>query len=124
LQLFHNLRDGMPIEEALRQAYGFGVDELDDRWRATVGAAARHEQAAEPSATLTPTAVPTLQPIEPLPIAQAFEVPTSFSTPVTPSETNSPSKPISPETPTATIIGFVTLALLILVTITRRKKTS
>jgi len=125
LQLFHNLRDGIPIDEALRQAYGFGVDELDDLWRASVNAAPRNEQAVEPITTLIPTAVPTLRPIDPLTIAQAIEVaPTTVPAPSNPSETNSPNVQTSPETSGATIIAFLAVALFMLVAIMRKRKTS
>jgi hypothetical protein len=69
LALFHNLRDGMPIEDALVAAYGFGVDALEDAWRASIGARPRRAEGAAPAATPLPTPVPTLRPIASAPLA-------------------------------------------------------
>lgn len=68
-QLLQVMSQGARQEEALQQVYGFGLDELDKRWRASVGAKAAPTTAptAEPGSTpladnqvtAVPTAVPT-----------------------------------------------------------------
>jgi hypothetical protein len=61
LGLFAALRDGHTIEQGLQSVYAFGLDELETRWRAEIGAAPRSIAAATPTAP--PTAVPTYQPL-------------------------------------------------------------
>ena len=39
--LLVSLRDGLTIDEALKQAYGFDVDGLEDGWRQAIGAEPR-----------------------------------------------------------------------------------
>lgn len=78
------LRDGLTIDEALQQTYGFGVDTLEDAWRGAIGAQPR-PVAAQPTAQPTPTFVPTIVPVSgaALPI-QSTPVPiptSSFATP-------------------------------------------
>lgn len=66
LNLFTALRDGQRIDEALQAIYGFGIDELDNRWRAVRGmpalpAAVVAQAVADlpaPSATLPPVVAP------------------------------------------------------------------
>jgi len=50
--LLDALEDGVTPEEALRRAYGFGLDQLDDEWRASLGLGTRAELQATPQ---TPT---------------------------------------------------------------------
>jgi peptidase MA superfamily protein len=59
--LLLQLKDGVPIDNALMTVYGFNVDGLDDAWRSAIGAKPR-EQAANPTALPTPTVVPTIVP--------------------------------------------------------------
>jgi len=78
--LFENLRDGMTIEQALNGIYGFGLDGLEDAWRASIGAKPRRAEALRP--TPHPTPVPTYKPIadaalatfmpSPAPVAEAL----------------------------------------------------
>jgi hypothetical protein len=56
------LRDGLTIEEALQQTYGFRVDGLEDTWRTAIGAQPRPVP-IQPTAQPTPTFVPTIVPI-------------------------------------------------------------
>lgn len=79
--LLVGLRDGLTIEEALVQTYGFDLDGLEDAWRAAIGAQPRQvSPAGEPTAQPTPTFVPTIVPIDGsslLAQATATAVPTS-----------------------------------------------
>ena len=59
--LLTSLRDGVTIDEALTNVYGFNVEGLEDAWRAGIGAAPRAVSAqptAQPTATFVPTIVP------------------------------------------------------------------
>lgn len=69
LELFGTLRDGLPIAQGLTQIYGFGLDELEDRWRVAIGAPPRQAEGATPTATAVPTPVPTYAPIAAVPRA-------------------------------------------------------
>jgi hypothetical protein len=71
LALFGALRDGMTVEDALQKAYGFGLDQMEQRWRAAVGAKARSGDAQAPPPTAMPTPVPTYPPIDAAPAAAA-----------------------------------------------------
>jgi hypothetical protein len=73
LALFRNLRDGMTIDAALTDVYGFGVDGLEDEWRASIGAQPRRAEGAAPTPTLLPTPVPTYRPISGAPLAAAID---------------------------------------------------
>ncbi len=73
------LRDGLTVEEALTQTYGFDVDGLEDEWRKSIGAQPR-AVSAEPTAQPTPTFVPTIVPVGGAPLVTqvtATPVPTS-----------------------------------------------
>jgi len=59
--LLLQLKDGVPIDEALTSVYGFDVEGLEDAWRAAIGAKPR-SLAANPTAQATPTIVPTIVP--------------------------------------------------------------
>ena len=56
------LRDGLTIDEALTQTYGFNVDGLEDAWRRAIEAQPRLVS-AQPTAQPTPTFVPTIVPV-------------------------------------------------------------
>ena len=60
--LLLHLKNGLTIDEALTQTYGFNVEGLDDAWRKGIGAQPR-PVAAQPTAQPTPTFVPTIVPI-------------------------------------------------------------
>jgi hypothetical protein len=85
------LRDGLTIEEALVQTYGFNVDGLEAAWRAAIGAQPRPvpaQSTAQPSPTFVPTIIPVggiafVQQITPTPIpTSSFDnQPTPTATP-------------------------------------------
>jgi hypothetical protein len=66
-ELLIDLRDGLTLDEALQQTYGFNVDGLEDAWRQAIGARPR-ANTAEPTAQPTPTYVPTIVPISGAPL--------------------------------------------------------
>lgn len=65
--LLEALRDGLTIDEALTQVYGFDVEGLEDEWRAAIGAPVR-AQVPNPTPTAQPTPVPTFIPISGAPV--------------------------------------------------------
>lgn len=76
--LLVGLRDGLTIDEALTQTYGFNVDGLEDAWRKAIGAQPRTVSA--PTAQPTPTFVPTIVPVGGVPvIAQVTVTPVPTS---------------------------------------------
>ncbi|MCX7755681.1 MAG: peptidase MA family metallohydrolase [Anaerolineales bacterium] len=82
-QLLLALRDGTPIDEALRKVYGFDIEGLEDAWRASIGARPR-AAVLNPTATPQPTHVPTIVPVGGAPLAitpTPFVVPTSSTSP-------------------------------------------
>ncbi len=77
--LLVDLRDGMTIDEALQQTYGFNIDGLEEAWRQAIGAQPR-AVSAQPTVQPTPTFVPTIVPISGAPVVQAVTptpIPTS-----------------------------------------------
>jgi hypothetical protein len=81
------LTDGMTIDDALIQTYGFDIEGLEDAWRQAVGAQPR-SVSAQATAQPTPTFVPTIVPVSGAPMAQQSTptaIPTSSfdSTPAT-----------------------------------------
>ncbi len=56
------LRDGLTVDEALVQTYGFDVDGLETAWRQAIGAQPR-AVSARPTAQPSPTFVPTIVPV-------------------------------------------------------------
>jgi Peptidase MA superfamily len=60
--LLVSLRDGLTIDEALMQTYGFNVDGLEAAWREVIGAQP-HSNSAQPALQPTPTFVPTIIPV-------------------------------------------------------------
>lgn len=60
--LLVSLRDGLTIDEALIQTYGFNTEGLENAWREAIGAPSR-PAAAQPTVSPTPTLIPTLVPI-------------------------------------------------------------
>lgn len=65
--LLVGLRDGLTIDEALTQTYGFNVDGLEAAWRQAIGAQPRTVPpggtSTQPTALPSPTFVPTIVPI-------------------------------------------------------------
>ena len=79
IQLLAALRDAKPIDDALRETYGFDTDGLEDAWRQSVGAQHR-AVVAQPTAQPTPTFVPTYVPVSGAPLAVTptpYVIPTS-----------------------------------------------
>jgi hypothetical protein len=60
--LLVSLRDGLTIDEALMQTYGFNVEGLEQAWREAIGARPP-SVSAQPTAQLAPTFVPTIVPV-------------------------------------------------------------
>jgi hypothetical protein len=56
------LRDGLTVDEALIQTYGFDVDGLESAWRQAIGAQPR-AISSRPTARPSPTFVPTIVPV-------------------------------------------------------------
>jgi hypothetical protein len=61
-QLLSAVREGLYQEEALQQVYGFGLDELDTQWRASLGLGPRSPQGAPTVASTPATQRPTARP--------------------------------------------------------------
>ena len=60
--LLLSLRDGLSIDSALLQTYGFDIDGLEDAWRQTINARLR-SNSTQPTAVPTSTFVPTIVPV-------------------------------------------------------------
>ena len=60
--LLVSLRDGVTIDEALMQTYGFNIDGLETAWRQAIGARPP-PVSAQPTLQPTPTFVPTIIPV-------------------------------------------------------------
>jgi len=77
--LLTSLRDGMTIDDALTQTYGFNVDGLEDEWRKAIQAQPR-SASGQPTVQPTPTFVPTIVPISGAPVANQISTPTPIPT--------------------------------------------
>jgi hypothetical protein len=112
--LLVGLRDGLPIDEALSQTYGFNIDGLEDAWRQAIGAPPQSDS-AQPTAQPTPTFIPTIIPISVLPLAAQITptaIPTStFDDQPTP-ETATRTAP--PLWLTLTLLGFCCMFLFLI----------
>lgn len=121
-ELLLTLRDGTPIDEALRKVYGFDVEGLEDAWRAAIGAKPR-AAVPNPTATPRPTYVPTIVPVAGAPLAVTptpFVIPTSsvatempVETPALPSPMATP-PPLGGYDPLAGILFWLVLCALCL----------
>ncbi len=80
---------GTRQEDALQQVYGFGLDELDNRWRASLGLGPRQHAAAELTPSIEPTRTGT-GPSSPQPTAEA-------QTPI--AEATGTAAPLTPQQP-------------------------
>ncbi len=129
--LFENLRDGMTIEQALNGIYDFGLDGLEDAWRASIGAKPRRAEALK--STPYPTPVPTYQPIANTALAMSTPsaAPAAEAPPA--AETRPPAAPAAElaapptgDTPTATLLVVAGMVGVVVVTavalLTRRGK--
>ena len=112
--LLVGLKEGLPIDAALTQTYGFNVDGLEDAWRQAIGASLR-SPSSQPTAQPTPTFVPTINPISVLPLAAQMTptaIPTStFDEQPTP-ETGTRTAP--PLWLTLTLLGFCCIFLFLI----------
>jgi len=63
------LRDGIKIDDALTQTYGFNIEGLEEAWREAIGAQPR-AISAQPTTQPTPTYIPTIVPVSGALLAQ------------------------------------------------------
>jgi len=112
--LLTSLRDGLTIDEALLQTYGFNVEGLEDEWRVGIGAQPR-TVSAQPTAQPTPTYVPTIVPVSGGQLAvqsSPTAIPTSsFESQPTPEQ---PARSGPPLSLTLILLGFCCLFLLLI----------
>lgn len=73
LTLFDNMKQGIKTEDALNASYGFGLDGLEDKWRASVGAKPRRSEGVAATVTVRPTTVPTYAPVSAAPVSASIE---------------------------------------------------
>jgi hypothetical protein len=111
LKLFGNLRDGMKVEDALVDAYGFGLDGLEDGWRASVGAKPRVASGVQPTPTVAPTPIPTYRPSSAAPVA-----PTVNTTPEAEATAVPPVAPVSKPQDQGFMVGSIVAVGILLVT--------
>ena len=114
-ELLSGLRDGLTLDQALQQTYGFDVDGLEDAWRQAIGAQPR-AVSAEPTAQPTPTYVPTIVPISGSPLVlqvTTTPIPTS-SLGQQPTDTPDTVRTGPPLWLTLVLIGFCCLTLLVI----------
>lgn len=108
------LRDGMSVDDALQQTYGFDIDGLEDAWREAVGARPR-VVSAQPTAQPTPTFVPTIVPISGGSYTGQATTPIPTSTfGGQPTETPTAPRGGPPLWLTLTLLAFCCLILLVL----------
>lgn len=108
------LRDGMTIDEALIEIYGFNIEGLEDAWRQAIGAQPR-PVSAQPTAQPTPTYIPTMVPVSGAPLAQQSTptvIPTSSfdSTPAT----EIPARTAPPLGLSLSLLGICCIMLLLI----------
>ncbi len=113
-ELMMAIQEGLTIDQALEQVYGFDTNVLDARWRLAQGhAPTPTSAAASAQAAATPTYVPTIV------LGGVLTNPTATETPAPPTETLAPASPTSTkipdvptETATAEVIAAVHIATL------------
>jgi hypothetical protein len=126
LELLRALRDGTPIDEAMKSVYGFDSDGFEDAWRAKIGAKPRStagRAAASPTPTLVPTIVPVAGVVTPSPIPT--QTPTPLPATATPVSTPTPTaQPVAsasagtvPLIVVAIIVGIVALTAVVVIAI-------
>ena len=108
------LRDGLTIDEALTQTYGFNIDGLEDAWRQVIGAKP-HPVSTQPTLQPTPTFVPTIVPISVLQLVAQITptaIPTStFDDQPTPEVATRTAPPLWL---TLTLLGFCCIFLFLI----------
>jgi hypothetical protein len=115
-ELLAGLRDGLTLDQALQQTYGFDVDGLEDAWRKAIGAQPR-AVSAEPTAQPTPTYVPTIVPISGSPLTfqvPPTQIPTSSFNQAPTQVPGSGTRTAPPLWLTLTLMGFCCLSLLVI----------
>ena len=96
--LLAGIGDGQSVDLALVQTYGFGIRDLDHRWRESIGADPFIEVAPQPAATFSPAARPTLTPYSLTPVAGGAAISAEASpTPSPIPETPTPEPTTAPE---------------------------
>jgi hypothetical protein len=114
-ELLSDLRDGLTLDQALQQTYGFDVDGLEDAWRQSISAQPR-TVSAQPTAQPTPTYVPTIVPISGSPLTLQITttpIPTS-SISQQPTEVNGDTRTAPPLWLTLTLVGFCCVFVLVI----------
>jgi hypothetical protein len=112
--LLTSLRDGLTIDQALLQTYGFNVEGLEDGWRESIGAPPR-TVSAQPTAQPTPTFVPTIVPVSVFQIT-GQSTPTAIPTSsfATQTSTDPSTRTGPPLSLTLILLGFCCLFLLVI----------
>ncbi len=110
--LLVSLRDGLTVDEALMQTYGFDIEGLENEWRRSIGAQPS-SVSAQPTPQRTPTFVPTIVPMGG--VASALQV---TSTPVPTSSfggqpTPTPGREGPPLALTLILLGMCCIFLLL-----------
>ncbi len=118
LQVFDQLAGGAAIEPVLHDIYGFGLDGLEDRWRASIGANPRQNVGVEPTATALPSPIPTIQlalqsaAIATVPTTSPVIMPTQASV-VVPNSLPSTANSVPPRAPLIDRTSALIIALII-----------
>ena len=103
--LLLGLRDGLTIDEALMQTYGFTVEGLEAAWRQSIGAQPSGS-AAQPTLEPTPTWVPTF-----VPVGGVSSVLQVTATPIPTSSTGSEPTQVPARTGPPIALTFILLGL-------------
>ena len=110
--LLVSLRDGLAIDEALTQTYGFNIDGLEAAWRQAIDASP--SAPAEPASTRpTPTFVPTIVPLSIAPVVNQ-STPTAIPTSTFDEQTETPVRTAPPLWLTLTLLGFCCVFVLLI----------
>jgi hypothetical protein len=112
LALLTHLREGMAIDDALQEVYGFDQDGLEDAWREHIGAQPRVADGTEPTPTPTPTPVPTLVPVSGVPLATVIPSKPTATPTIAPRATRQATRVPSP-TPTPSPGGIGDVPILV-----------
>jgi len=113
-ELLLSLRDGLTIDNALTQTYGFDIDGLEDAWRQAIGAQPR-PVSAQPTAEPTPTFVPTIVPISGgFPALQVTPTPVSTSSGNGQPTEPTPTRTGPPLSLTLILLGMCCMFLLVI----------
>src|SRR5215207_1675587 len=111
--LLLSLRDGLSIEAALLQTYGFDIDDLENAWRQAIGAKPP-SVSAQPTSQPTPTFVPTIVPVSGAVLANQI-TPTAIPTSsFGPPSTEAPMRGSPPLSLTLTLLGMCCVFLILI----------